>query len=46
MVDEHLRHLKSVLERDGRHFIDEIDGTGYRFEACPHTKLGAGSDAE
>jgi two-component system alkaline phosphatase synthesis response regulator PhoP len=33
MVDEHLRHLKSVLEREGRRFIEEVDGVGYRFEA-------------
>lgn len=34
MVDEHLRHLKSVLERDGRRFIEEVEGVGYRFEAA------------
>jgi DNA-binding response OmpR family regulator len=32
MVDEHIRHLKSQLERDGRSFIEEIEETGYRFE--------------
>ena len=32
MVDEHLRHLKGVLERDGRRFIEEVEGVGYRFE--------------
>lgn len=32
MVDEHLRHLKSVLERDGRSFIEAVGDTGYRFE--------------
>ena len=32
MVDEHIRHLKSQLERDGRSFIEEVDETGYRFE--------------
>jgi len=32
MVDEHLRHLKSQLERDGRSFIEEVEQTGYRFE--------------
>ncbi len=32
MVDEHIRHLKSVLERDGRLFIQAVDGVGYRFE--------------
>lgn len=32
MVDEHVRHLKSQLERDGRSFIEEVEQTGYRFE--------------
>ena len=32
MVDEHVRHLKSVLEREGRSFIEEVGGRGYRFE--------------
>ena len=32
MVDEHLRHLKAQLERDGRSFIEQVDETGYRFE--------------
>lgn len=32
MVDEHIRHLKSQLERDGRSFIEEVEETGYRFE--------------
>ena len=32
MVDEHIRHLKSTLERDGRSFIEEVEGVGYRFE--------------
>ena len=32
MVDEHLRHLKSVLERQGGRYIEEVEGTGYRFE--------------
>src|SRR3989338_10009074 len=32
MVDEHIRHLKSVLERDGRSFIVAVGETGYRFE--------------
>ena len=31
MVDEHLRHLKGQLERDGRIFIEEV-AQGYRFE--------------
>ena len=30
MVDEHLRHLKGVLERDGHSFLEAV-GTGYRF---------------
>ena len=33
MVDEHLRHLKNLLERDGRVFIEEVGEIGYRFEA-------------
>ena len=33
MVDEHIRHLKGVLEREGRSFIEAVDG-GYRF--APH----------
>ena len=31
MVDEHIRHLKGVLEREGRHFIEEVESVGYRF---------------
>lgn len=31
MVDEHLRHLKGVLEREGQTCIQEVDGQGYRF---------------
>ena len=31
-VDEHMRHLKHMLEWDGRFFIQEVDGRGYRFE--------------
>jgi DNA-binding response OmpR family regulator len=31
MVDEHLRHLKGVLEREGMTCIQEVDGQGYRF---------------
>ena len=31
MVDEHIRHLKSVLEREGRSFIEAVGETGYRF---------------
>lgn len=30
MVDEHIRHLKSVLEREGRQWIEEVGGAGYR----------------
>ncbi len=33
MVDEHVRHLKGVLEREGRAFIDDLGEAGYRF-AC------------
>ena len=32
MVDEHLRHLKGILEREGRAVIQEVEGIGYRFE--------------
>jgi len=32
MVDEHIRHLKGVLEREGRSFVEEVGGIGYRFE--------------
>ena len=39
MVDEHMRHLKGVLEREGRAFIDVLDDLGYRFEPRPHTKF-------
>ena len=35
MVDEHLRHLKGLLERQGASYIEAIGETGYRFE--PHT---------
>ena len=31
MVDEHIRHLKSQLEREGRIFIEEVEGVGYLF---------------
>ena len=30
MVDEHIRHLRSVLEREGRQWIEEVGGAGYR----------------
>ena len=33
MVDEHIRHLKGVLEREGRRFIEEVGEIGYRFES-------------
>jgi DNA-binding response OmpR family regulator len=32
MVDEHLRHLKGLLEREGRSFIEVVGEAGYRFE--------------
>ena len=35
MVDEHLRHLKGLLEREGRACIHEVAGVGYRFELEP-----------
>lgn len=31
MVDEHLRHLKHVLEREGQAVIQMLEETGYRF---------------
>ena len=37
MVDEHIRHLKSALEREGRLFIEPVGGTGYRFD--PEARL-------
>ncbi len=40
MVDEHIRHLKGVLERDGRSFIDVIEGEGYRFALRGHRRPG------
>ena len=32
MVDEHIRHLKGVIEREGRSFIEAVEDRGYRFE--------------
>ena len=32
MVDEHIRHLKGVLEREGASYIHAVGETGYRFE--------------
>ena len=34
MVEEHIRHLKGVLEREGGRFIEAVGEAGYRFE--PH----------
>jgi len=31
MVEEHLRHLKGLLEREGRTFIEDLGEAGYRF---------------
>ena len=31
MVDEHIRHLKGVLEREGGLFIEAVEEIGYRF---------------
>ena len=31
MVDEHLRHLKGVLEQNGHVFIEALGDHGYRF---------------
>jgi DNA-binding response OmpR family regulator len=33
MVEEHIRHLKGVLEREGRVFIQAVGESCYRFEA-------------
>ena len=33
MVDEHIRHLKAKLEREGRSFIEAVGEAGYRFES-------------
>ena len=38
MVDEKVRHLKGVLERDGRAFIEAVGDTGYRFEPPGETR--------
>lgn len=43
MVDEHVRHLKSLLERDGRFFIAVVGDAGYRFEPSASTRY-AGTD--
>ena len=40
MVDEHVRHLKGVLEREGQTFIEEVGETGYRFEPPRAVSLG------
>ena len=32
MVDEHVRHLKSVIERDHAVYIHAVGDAGYRFE--------------
>lgn len=32
-VDERIRHLKHLLERDGRVFIERVGDEGYRFIA-------------
>ena len=42
MVDEHLRHLKGVLERTGQSFIEAVGDTGYRFEPTGSKAFGAG----
>lgn len=39
MVDEHIRHLKGVLEREGCSFIEPVGETGYRFEPPRNMKL-------
>ena len=37
MVDEHLRHLKGVLEREGQPCLEAVGEVGYRFEPGPAT---------
>ncbi len=32
MGGEHIRHLKGILEREGRAFIEPVQEVGYRFE--------------
>lgn len=32
MVDEHIRHLKGILEREGRSYIEAAGDSGYRFQ--------------
>ncbi len=43
MVDEHIRHLKSVLEREGRTFIHAVADIGYRFEVSIQQPLSLGN---
>jgi DNA-binding response OmpR family regulator len=33
MVEEHIRHIRSLLEREGRLFIELVGEQGYRFQA-------------
>ena len=32
MVDEHMRHLKGTLEREGQRCLEAVGDSGYRFE--------------
>lgn len=32
MVDEHMRRLKGILEREGQHCLEAVGESGYRFE--------------
>ena len=34
LVDEHMRHLKGVLEREGQFVISQEEEAGYRFTAA------------
>ena len=46
MVDEHIRHLKSLLEREGRVFINAVGEGGYRFDpqgTAPLVDSGTGA---
>ena len=35
MVEEHVRHLKHLLEREDRLVIEPVEGSGYRFVSPP-----------
>lgn len=39
MVDEHMRHLKSILEREGQRCLEAVGESGYRFDPKNSTSL-------